>query len=111
MTGQTAFLERARPHIKGAWNYLQEIPRALQDEIRSALIAALNDIAATGRPIATQPSSAVFEQMMETAVGQTVPELYRDVLLEEAQFGGGTGAPWPGASSHPRRSCKASRRW
>jgi 4-hydroxyacetophenone monooxygenase len=88
ITGRREFLERARPHIKGAWNYLQEIPPTLRAEIRAALIQALTDLAASGRPVATEPQAGLFEQMMETAVGQAVPELYRDVLMEEACFGG-----------------------
>ncbi len=88
LTGRRDLLERARPYIKGAWNYLQEIPEALQAEIRAALVQALTELAAAGKPIAAEPPPALFEQMMETAVGQAVPELYRDVLMEEASFGG-----------------------
>jgi 4-hydroxyacetophenone monooxygenase len=88
ITGRRDFLERARPHIKGAWNYLQEIPPPLQAEIRAALVQALAGVAASGRPVPTEPQAGLFEQMMETAVGQAVPELYRDVLMEEACFGG-----------------------
>ena len=88
IAGRRDLLERARPHVRGGWNYLQDIPDALQAEIRAALIDALNAAAAAGKPIASEPPDALFEEMMETAVGQKVPEQYRDVLMEEAFFEG-----------------------
>jgi 4-hydroxyacetophenone monooxygenase len=96
ITKRTELLDEAQPYIKGAWNFLQEIPQALQDRIRAALAEALNEAAATGQEIASEPPADLLDRMMEVAVGQKVPHDYRDVLLEEASFAGvdHRAVPW-----------------
>ena len=88
LTRRTELLDRAAPYIKGAWDYMQEIPADLQTDIRAALVDAVNAAAASDGPVAAEPPADLLERMMEVAVGQPVPELYRDVLLEEASFEG-----------------------
>ncbi|MDB5511918.1 MAG: hypothetical protein JWR08_1401 [Enterovirga sp.] len=96
ITGRTDLLDQAQPYIKGAWNFLQEIPESLQADIRAALAHALEEAAAAGRQIPVDPGTDTFERMMEVAVGQPVPESYRAVLLEEASFAGTDhrSVPW-----------------
>ena len=87
LTGDLDFLEKVAPHIHGAWSFLQSVPEPLKQEVRHRLIAALQDHAANDRPPPPQPPADVLQRMMGAGVGQTVPEEYIPLLLEEMRFG------------------------
>jgi NAD(P)-binding Rossmann-like domain len=87
LTGDLDFLEEVAPHIHGPWSFLQSVPEPLKQEVRDRLVAALQDYAANGRPAPPRPPADVLQRMMGAGVGQTVPEEYIPLLLEEMRFG------------------------
>jgi 4-hydroxyacetophenone monooxygenase len=87
LTGDLDFLDEVAPHIHGPWSFLQAVPEPLKQEVRDRLVAALRDYAASDRPAPPQPHADVLQRMMGAGVGQTVPEEYIPLLLEEMRFG------------------------
>ena len=88
LTGKTEYLDRARPHISGAWDFLQAIPADLQATIRADLADTIANAAEQGRQIPNEPPEELFRRMVEVAAGQSVPDIYLPVFQEEAAFGG-----------------------
>jgi 4-hydroxyacetophenone monooxygenase len=88
ITGRTEFLDKAKSYISGGWNFQQIIPDALQNEIREALFDALRDVGTKGIVIPEQPDQKLVGAMMNVAVGQEVPDIYKPVLRDEMNFGG-----------------------
>jgi 4-hydroxyacetophenone monooxygenase len=88
ITGRTEFLDKARPYISGGWNFQQTIPDTLQNEIRGALFDALLNAGMEGIVIPEQPDARLVGAMMNVAVGQEVPDIYKPVLRDEMNFGG-----------------------
>jgi 4-hydroxyacetophenone monooxygenase len=91
LTGDDELLREAAPHIKGAWNYMQFIPTALQNRIRTKLVAAVMERAESNEEIVSEPPAAEFKTMIDVAVGETVPPEYVAVFREEMMLGGKDG--------------------
>ncbi len=88
LTGDKSFLTRVQPYIQGGWDYQQQIPADLQEEIRAALVAAIEKLAAEGGAQHQEPSTAELKEMMDVACGADVPEKYLPIFYEETCFGG-----------------------
>jgi 4-hydroxyacetophenone monooxygenase len=87
LTGDLAILEEVAPHIHGAWNFLESVPEPLKRRVRDRLVDALKRHAAADGPTAPpRPSPEVLQRMMSAGVGQTVPEEYIPLLMEEMRF-------------------------
>ena len=83
LSGDLDILHEVAPHIQGAWSFMETVPEALKQKVRDRLVSVLRDYAATGRePPRTIPTDTL-QQMMSAGVGQTVPEDYIPLLLEE----------------------------
>jgi 4-hydroxyacetophenone monooxygenase len=86
LTGDLAILEEVAPHIHGAWSFLESVPEPLKQKVRDRLVEALQDYAVDDRPPPPLPPSATLQRMMSGGVGQTVPEEYIPVLVEETRL-------------------------
>src|SRR5665213_315685 len=89
LSGDDALLERAAPFITGGWSFLNTIPEALRAEIRDRLVAGLRDLADGRAGVVTRPSPSRFRQLISYGVGEKLPELYAEAMLEEWPEGGG----------------------
>jgi len=87
LSQETEWLDECRPHIHGAWNFLQQVPPALKARLIDRLVAVLRDYAETGRPLPPQPPEHLLQRMMETGVGTPVPPEYIPLLMEEMRLG------------------------
>ena len=87
LTGDLAILQEVAPHIHGAWSFLESVPEELKQKVRDRLVATLQDHAGSGRPPPPMPRMDVLQRMMSAGVGQTVPEEYIPLLLEETRLG------------------------
>ncbi len=84
LSGESDLLERARPHIQGAWSFMNDIPPPLAAEVRGRLVATLKRLAA-GQAAAPATSRAKFARMMSVGIGQLIPEDYVSMMLEEME--------------------------
>ncbi|MBV1796848.1 NAD(P)-binding protein [Siccirubricoccus sp. G192] len=87
LTGDLDILEEVAPHIHGAWSFLEAVPEPLKQKVRDRLVAALKAQATTGRPPPPLPPPDMLQRMMSAGVGQTVPEEYIPLLVEETRLG------------------------
>ncbi len=86
LSGEDAFLEEARPHIKGGWDFMVDMPADLSARIRDRFVAVLQEIASGGREIAPPPSGDRLQLLMDVGVGMKLPPEYVPMLLEEMRF-------------------------
>src|SRR3954449_3662467 len=87
LTGDLAILDEVAPHIHGAWSFLESVPEPLKQKMRDRLVDALQDYAVADRPPPRLPHAEVLQRMMSGGVGQTVPEEYIPLLVEETRLG------------------------
>lgn len=87
LTGDTEILGEVAPHILGPWNFMEQVPPDLKSKVREKLIEALKDCAEGRRNPAPVPADDVLRQMMRTGVGQSVPDEYIPLILEETSLG------------------------
>ena len=87
LTGDDAILEALRPYIHGAWNFMEDVPPELKQNVRDELIRALKRYAAHGQAPPAMPSGELLRKIMEVCVGQPVPDEYIPMLLEEMRLG------------------------
>ncbi len=85
LTGDRDLLERARPHITGPMNYHETMPEELRAEIRERLEAELLDFAVTGRALPPLPEGEFLQEMLSTAVGETVSADYCAMMREDLE--------------------------
>jgi 4-hydroxyacetophenone monooxygenase len=88
--GDTAILDEVAPHIQGAWSFMQTVPEDLKQKVRDRLVETLKACAASGREPAPL-SVDTMQRMMSAGVGQTVPEAYIPLLVEETGLDGKDG--------------------
>ena len=85
LSGDTQALETYRPYIKGPWAFHEEVPAELKaqlwDKFNAFLIA--RDKSPADAPL---PDEAVLHQMMNTCVGQTVPDEYLPIIITRYQY-------------------------
>lgn len=89
LTGEEHWLDEVAPHITGPWNFHENAPETLKQRLRDRLRAALRDFAASGRPLPSEPPPHLLHRMMSVGVGQTIPEEYIPMILEEMMLGAG----------------------
>jgi 4-hydroxyacetophenone monooxygenase len=82
LTGDEQILESLRPHVKGAWEHLADVPPELATSIRDRLASELDRIAGGGTPAYPLPPHELMQRMMTVAVGEPVNEEYIPMLLE-----------------------------
>src|SRR5215212_8411749 len=87
LSGGLDLLDEVAPHIHGAWSFLESVPEALKQKVRDRLVAVLKDYAVTGREPPQHIASETLQRMMSGGVGQTVPEEYIPLLVEETRLG------------------------
>jgi 4-hydroxyacetophenone monooxygenase len=86
--GDPAWLERFAPYIKGPWSFHENAPEALKAELRDAVMALLDDYAATGRSLPTTPPMDLLPRMLDVCTGQHVAPEYYPLVLEEMDLDG-----------------------
>lgn len=82
-TGDESLLDELRPYVKGPWDYLTDVPEALADRIRRGIAERVLALEAGEIDPPPAPSLALARRMMDTAVGQFVPDEYVPMLLED----------------------------
>jgi 4-hydroxyacetophenone monooxygenase len=87
LSGDRSILDEVAPHIHGAWSFLESVPEELKQKVRDRLVETLQDYAVTGRPPPPRPSTDTLQHLMSAGVGQTVPDEYIPLLMEEMRFG------------------------
>ncbi|MGE0881268.1 MAG: FAD-dependent oxidoreductase [Acidimicrobiia bacterium] len=88
-TGDTAWLDRCRPFIKGPWSFDVDVPDDLAAGLRRDLVAVLETYRDEGRPMPARPPVELLRHMLDVAVGHPVTDAYMDLVLEEMNFEGG----------------------
>jgi 4-hydroxyacetophenone monooxygenase len=86
LSGDMQILDEVAPHIQGAWSFMESVPEKLKQKVRDRLVEVLKDYAATGRAPPPRPPAAMLRRMMSAGVGQSVPDEYIPLLLEEMRF-------------------------
>ncbi len=85
LTGDTAWLDRARPHIAGPSSYQETMPPELRAEIRARLFDVLMDYAHNPRPLPPIPGGQMLVDMLGTAAGTPVDTDYVAMMREDLQ--------------------------
>jgi 4-hydroxyacetophenone monooxygenase len=88
LTGDKHYLEQVRPFIRGGWDYQQDIPAQVQQEIRASLAAAIEQLAQNGNAVHRDPTQQELKEMIDVACGADVPQGYLPIFYEETCFGG-----------------------
>ena len=86
LSGDTQALETYRPYIKGPWAFHEEVPAPL----KAALLDKFNQFLwarERGQRDASLPDEALLHRMMNTCVGQTVPDEYLPLIHHEMRLG------------------------
>jgi 4-hydroxyacetophenone monooxygenase len=96
LSGDDALVERAAKFITGGWSFLNTIPEELRAEIRERLVEGLRCLAGGRAASFARPSPARFRALISHGVGESLPELYAEAMLEEWQAGTGDlrSVPW-----------------
>lgn len=97
-------LDRAAPHIFGAWSFMEDMPDTLKAEIRERLAMTLEAIAADPEAFAPSFDPGRMQTILSRCVGQQVPEEYVPLIMEEMQFSGvdSRALQWTGAQAPSR---------
>jgi 4-hydroxyacetophenone monooxygenase len=87
LSGDMTILDEVAPHIHGAWSFLEAVPEQLKQKVRDRLVAVLKDYATSGKTPPKSLSPETLQHMMSAGVGQSVPEEYVPLLIEEMRLG------------------------
>jgi 4-hydroxyacetophenone monooxygenase len=87
LSGDLNILDEVAPHIHGAWSFLESVPEDLKQKVRDRLVAVLKDYASSGRAPPRHLQAETLQKLMSAGVGQTVPEEYIPLLMEETRLG------------------------
>ncbi len=82
-TGDSAWLEKARPYIAGPMSYQEKMPPALRQAIRERLFEVLMDHAAALSPLPRLPRGELLHDMLSIAAGEAVGEEYVRMMRED----------------------------
>jgi len=85
LTGDTSWLDRARPHIVGPMSYHETMPEALRAEIRASLFDVLMDYVRNPRSLPPIPGGQLLVDMLTTAAGESVGEDYIAMMREDLE--------------------------
>jgi 4-hydroxyacetophenone monooxygenase len=101
-TKDESLLREARPYVTGAWDFMHQLPDALQERIRLGVASILRE--SGHRHPQTAVSADLLQLMMETCVGQTVPSEYVPLLQERFAFEGSDAKNQPPRAFAPRKN-------
>src|ERR1700716_3905675 len=82
-TGESVWLQRARPYIAGPMSYQEKMPPALRREIRDRLFEVLMKHAAAHMPLPPVPRGELLREMLSIAAGEPVGEEYVRMMSED----------------------------
>jgi 4-hydroxyacetophenone monooxygenase len=85
LTGEVDLLDDVAPFVRGPFDYSVSMPDDKQDAIRERLIAVLKELAVRA-PDLPSPPADLLQRMMSTCVGETVPDEYVPMMVEELAF-------------------------
>src|ERR1700676_70455 len=83
LSGETDLLEQARPYIRGAWSFMQDIPASLAAVVRERLVRTLQKLASGQNSSVSDTSRELFGKLMSVGIGQPIPNDYVTMMLEE----------------------------
>src|SRR3954466_14730989 len=83
LSGDMKILGEVAPHIHGAWSFLESVPEDLKQKVRDRLGVFRKECAEPGRDPPQHIPSETLQKLMSAGVGQTVPEEYIPLLMEE----------------------------
>jgi 4-hydroxyacetophenone monooxygenase len=82
LSGDRPLLETYRPYITGPWAFHEATPEMLKEALYDRLATLLDDLHA-GRRHAARPDRATLHEIMNTCVGQPVPDEYLPLILHD----------------------------
>jgi 4-hydroxyacetophenone monooxygenase len=82
-TGESVWLQKARPYIAGPMSYQEKMPPALRREIRDRLFEVLMEHAAAHMPLPPVPRGELLRDMLSIAAGEPVGEEYVRMMSED----------------------------
>jgi 4-hydroxyacetophenone monooxygenase len=82
-SGESDWLEQARPYITGPMSYQEKMPPALRQAIRSRLFDVLMEQAASGAPLPPLPEGPLLHDMLSIAAGEPLGEEYVRMMRVE----------------------------
>ena len=86
LSGEHSLLDEVAPHIRGAWNFMERVPPDLKAKVRESVVALLKDHAAGRRTLPDDLPVDLLRRMMSAGVGQTIPDEYIPLILEEMRL-------------------------
>ena len=86
LSGEEHWLADVGQYITGPWNFHENAPEAIKQQVRDRLRTVLTEIAEGTRPMPDAPPAHLLRAMLSTGVGQTVPEEYIPMILEETML-------------------------
>lgn len=81
-SGDLSLLDDIAPHVRGAWDHMESVPRDLADRLRHRMLEELRRLDEGGLPRLNAPDDALLLRMMSVAVGENVPSEYLPMLRE-----------------------------
>ena len=82
-SGESAWLEKARPYIAGPMSYQERMPEELRLAIRERLFDVLMAHSAAGLPLPAVPEGKLLRDMLSIAAGEPLGEEYVRMMREE----------------------------
>jgi 4-hydroxyacetophenone monooxygenase len=82
-TGESEWLEKARPYIAGPMSYQEKMPPELRQAIRARLFDVLMERAASAAPLPALPEGALLSDMLSIAAGEPLGDEYLRMMSEE----------------------------
>lgn len=97
-------LEKAAPHIFGAWSFMEDVPPGLKAEIWERLAATMKAVAADPDSFTPTFDAGELQRIFSRCVGQDVPAEYVPLMMEEMQFSGrdSRAIDWTGGQAPAR---------
>jgi 4-hydroxyacetophenone monooxygenase len=83
LTGESAWLAKARPFISGPMSYHEKMPPELRQAIRGRLFDVLIAQAAADAPLPPVPHGEMLRDMLSLAAGEPLGEEYVRMMTEE----------------------------
>jgi 4-hydroxyacetophenone monooxygenase len=83
LTGESAWLAKARPYIKGPMSYHEQMPPELRQAVRRRLFDVLMAQAASNAPLPPVPQGELLRDMLSLAAGEPLGEEYVRMMTEE----------------------------
>ncbi|MFZ9508981.1 MAG: flavin-containing monooxygenase [Burkholderiaceae bacterium] len=88
LSGDRAELARYRPHIRGPWRWMEDAPPALRARLHERSAELLEAIASGRAQAAPPPAPDLLAEMVNTCVGQAVPDEYLPLIAHEMGLAG-----------------------